>query len=201
MRLGLYLGYWGASMGPERLGDTAREAERLGYHSVWAAEAYGSDAATVLAFVAARTTTIKDFRGLLEQGAARDHRSLRGFDIAPIVNAYVSDDLERARDVMRPGLASYVGGMGSREQNFYNRIVQRYGFEAEDREIQDLYLAGKKAEAMAAVPDALADAIALLGPKERIRDRIEVWKAHRVPTLLIGSGQPEALRLLAELCL
>ena len=74
-------------------------------------------------------------------------------------------------------------------------------YEAEAVKIQDLYLAGKKAEAMAAVPNQLVDAIALVGPRERIRDRVEAWKAHQVPTLLIGSGQPEALRLLAELCL
>jgi F420-dependent oxidoreductase-like protein len=268
MRLGAYLGYWGVEMGGEELAATVQEAERLGYDSVWTAEAYGSDAATVLAFLAARTTTVRlgsaifqmparspamtamtaatidrlsggrmllgigssgpqvaegwhgqrfarqlqrtreyaavvrmalarerveyhgetielplpdgpgkplklmiapeqeripiylaaigpkntalageiadgwiptffspehvaEFRALLDEGASRADRSLEGFDIAPVVNAFVSEDLELARNLMRPGLALYIGGMGSREQNFYNRLVQRYGFEAE----------------------------------------------------------------------
>ena len=98
-------------------------------------------------------------------------------------------------------VALYVGGMGARGKNFYTSLAQRYGFEAEAVKIQDLYLAGKKAEAMAAVPDELVDSIALLGTKERIRDRLDAWKASPVKTLLIGAGQPEALRTLAELAL
>jgi F420-dependent oxidoreductase-like protein len=147
----------------------------------------------------------------LEKGFARanEQRRKRGlpqkslvtFDIAPFVTCVLGDDLEKCRMPVKGMLALYIGGMGARGKNFYNDYAKRLGYEGEAEKIQDLYLAGKKAEAMAAVPDALADAIALLGPKERIRDRIEVWKAHRVPTLLIGSGQPEALRLLAELCL
>ena len=79
---------------------------------------------------------------LLEEGAARSGRSLAGFDIAPSINVFVNDDLVLARNVMRPGLALYIGGMGSREQNFYNQLAQRYGFEAAAREVQDLYLVG-----------------------------------------------------------
>ena len=95
---------------------------------------------------------VAEFRPLLEEGAARAGRSLDGFDIAPTVNVFVTDDLAGARDAMRPFIALYVGGMGSRKQNFYNQLVQRYGFEDAAREVQDLYLEGKREEAMAALP-------------------------------------------------
>jgi F420-dependent oxidoreductase-like protein len=323
MKLGAYLGYWGVAMGSEDLMGTAQEAERLGYDSVWAAEAYGSDAATILAFVAAGTDAIKlgsaifqmparspamtamtaatidqlsggrmllgigssgpqvaegwhgqrfarqlqrtreyvevvrmalarervaykggtielplpdgpgkplklmiepaqeripiyvaaigpkntalageiadgwiptffspehvaTFRSLLEEGAARVGRSLDWFDIAPVVNSYVSDDVELARNLMRPGLALYIGGMGSREQNFYNRLVRRYGFEAEAAEIQDLYLSGKKEEAAAAIPTALIDMVSLCGPRDAVRDRLAAFREAGVGTLMVA---------------
>ncbi len=323
MRLGFYLGYWGVASGPEELASTVEDAEGLGYDSVWSAEAYGSDAATILAFLAGRTRQIKlgsaifqmpartpamtamtaatidqlsggrmllgigssgpqvaegwhgqpfarqlrrtreyvevvrlalarerveyhgetlelplpdgpgkalklmiapvqkrvpiylaaigpkntalageiadgwlptlfspehvaDVRALLEEGAARSGRSLEEFEIAPVINAYVSDDMERARNVMRPGLALYVGGMGSREQNFYNRVVQRYGFEAQAREIQDLYLAGKKEEAARAIPAELIDLVSLCGPPAAIRDRLAAFRDAGVGTLLVA---------------
>jgi F420-dependent oxidoreductase-like protein len=323
MKLGAYLGYWGVAWGGDALLATAREAESLGYDSAWTAEAYGSDAATVLAYVAAGTTKLRlgsaifqmpgrspamtamtaatidqlsggrmllglgpsgpqvaegwhgqrfarqlqrtreyvavvraalarerlefhgetielplpdgpgkalklmiapaqervpiyraaigpknttlageiadgwlptlfspdhvgQFRTLLEEGAARGGRSLDGFDIAPVVNSYVSEDAERARDLMRPGIALYVGGMGSRKQNFYNRVVQRYGFEAKAAEIQDLYLAGKKDEAAAAVPDELVDTVTLSGPPDAVRARLAAYRAAGVGTLLIA---------------
>jgi F420-dependent oxidoreductase-like protein len=342
MRLGLYLGYWGVGMGAEALAAGVKEAEQLGYDSVWAAEAYGSDAPTVLAFLAARTTSIRlgsaifqmparsptmaamtaatidqlsggrmllgigssgpqvaegwhgqrfarqlqrtreyvavvrmalgrerveyrgetlelplpegpgkplklmigpvqervpiylaaigpkntalageiadgwiptlfspehvaEFRALLEEGAGRAGRSLDGFDIAPIVNAYVSDDLERARDLMRPGLALYVGGMGSREQNFYNRLVQRYGFESQARQIQDLYLSGKKDEAAAVVPVEMIDMVSLCGPRDVVRERLDAFRHAGVGTLLVApmafatDEWTEQLRAIAEL--
>ena len=95
---------------------------------------------------------VSEFRALLQEGADRAGRTLDGFDIAPTVNAYVSDDRAAARDLMRPILALYIGGMGSRQQNFYNNLVQRYGFESAAAEIQDLYLEGKKEEAGARDP-------------------------------------------------
>jgi F420-dependent oxidoreductase-like protein len=342
MKLGAYLGYWGVSTGSEELIAGVREAEQLGYDSVWAAEAYGSDAATVLAFLAAGTTRIKlgsaifqmpgrspamtamtaatidqlsdgrmllgigssgpqvaegwhgqrfarqlqrtreyvdivrialsrqrveyhgetielplpggpgkplklmtapvqeripiylaaigpknttlageiadgwiptffapdhvaEFRRLLEDGAARGARSLETFDIAPVVNAYVSDDMELARNVMRPGLALYVGGMGSREQNFYNRLVQRYGFETEAQEIQDLYLSGKKEEAAAAIPPALIDTVSLCGPRDAVRERLAAFREAGVGTLLVApmafssEDRLTQLRAMAEL--
>ena len=91
--------------------------------------------------------------------------------------------------------------MGARGRNFYNDYAKRLGYEEAAVRIQDLYLDGKKAEAMAAVPDALVDDIALVGPRERIAERFEAWKASPAGSVLVGTGQPEVLRLLAELAL
>ena len=113
----------------------------------------------------------------------------------------VGDDVEACRATIKPRLALYVGGMGARGRNFYNDLVRRYGYEAAAKSIQDLYLAGKKDEAAAAVPDALVDEVALCGPKERIRERLQIWKSSGVTTLICGVGQLEALRLMAELAL
>jgi F420-dependent oxidoreductase-like protein len=342
MKLGVHVGYWGLGMGPRDQLRVVEEAERLGYDSVWSAEAYGSDAASVLAWLAAQTTTLKlgsaifqmpgrspamtamtaatidelsggrmllgigssgpqvaegwhgqrfgrqlrrtreyitvvrkalarerleyqgetielpladgpgkplklmispvqnripiylaaigpkntalagevadgwiptffspdhvgELRALLEEGAARAGRSLDGFEIAPTVNAFVSDDLEMARNLMRPVLALYIGGMGSREQNFYNQLVKRYGFEQEAEEIQDLYLDGKKAEAGAVIPGELIDQVSLCGPRERVRDRIAAFRDAGVGTLMITpmaftvEERIEQLRAVAEL--
>src|SRR5438093_4328899 len=304
MKLGVHIGYWGLGISSEDQLKIVREAEQLGYDSVWAAEAYGSDTATVLGWLAGQTSTIRlgsgisqmpgrsaamtamtaatidqlsggrmvlgigssgpqvaegwhgqrfakqlqrtreyvavvrmalarervEYRGetlelplpdgpgkalkltispvqaqipiylaaigprntalageiadgwiptllspehvselrpLLEEGAQRSGKSLADFDIAPTVNVYVSDDIEKGRDVMRPFIALYVGGMGSRDKNFYNNLVQRYGFEDAAREVQDLYLAGKREEAMAALPDELIDLVSLNGPADK----------------------------------
>ncbi|HEY5318153.1 MAG TPA: LLM class F420-dependent oxidoreductase [Solirubrobacteraceae bacterium] len=128
---------------------------------------------------------VAELRALLEEGAARAGRSLEGFDIAPSINVFVDDDLELARNVMRPALALYIGGMGSREQNFYNRLAQRYGFEAAAKEVQDLYLEGKKAEACTAIPDELVDMVSLCGPRDHVRERIAVFRDAGVGSLLI----------------
>ncbi len=114
---------------------------------------------------------VSELRPFLQEGADRVGRSLEGFDIAPTVNVFITDDLQGARDAMRPFIALYVGGMGSRKQNFYNNLVCRYGFEAEAKTIQDLYLEGKREEAMAAIPDALIDTVSLCGPKDVVRER------------------------------
>jgi F420-dependent oxidoreductase-like protein len=342
LRLGLHIGYWGLGMTAQEQLDLVLEAEKLGYDSVWTAEAYGSDAATILAWLAGQTERVKlgsaifqmpgrsaamtamtaatidqlsdgrmllgigssgpqvaegwhgqrfgkqlqrtreyiavvrmalarervvfegetlqlplpdgpgkalkltiapvqermpiylaaigpkntalageiadgwiptlfspehvaEFRPLLEEGAARVGRSLDGFDIAPTVQVFVTDDLAGARDAMRPFIALYVGGMGSREQNFYNQLVQRYGFEDAAREVQDLYLDGKREEAMAALPDELIDMVALAGPPDHVRSRLEVYRDAGVGTLGITpmawdrDGRLEQLRLVAEL--
>ena len=324
MRLGLNVGYWGLGMTAADQLDLVKEAEAAGYDSVWAAEAYGSDAATVLAWLAAQTSGIRigsaifqmparspamtamtaatldqlsggrmllgigtsgpqvaegwhgqrfgkqlartreyveilrkalarerlvyegdtyrlplpdgpgkalkltitpvqeqipiyiasigprnteltgeiadgwlpiffspehvgQARELLDEGAARAGRSLEdgNFDIAPGVNVCIDDDVDRARDQMRHFIALYVGGMGSRERNFYNQLVQRYGFEDAAREIQELYLDGKKDEAATAVPAELIDTITLVGPREKVRDRLAVYREAGVGSLLV----------------
>jgi F420-dependent oxidoreductase-like protein len=342
MRLGLHVGYWGLGLTADQQLELVREAESAGFDSVWAAEAYGSDAATVLAWIAGQTERIRlgsaifqmparspamtamtaatldhlssgrvilgigssgpqvaegwhgqrfakqlqrtreyveilrkalarerleyhgetyelplpdgpgkalklmigtvqeripiyiaaigpknttltgeiadgwmptffspehvgESRELLEEGAARAGRALDGFDIAPNTNVCIDDDLDRARDVMRPFLALYVGGMGSRRQNFYNALVRRYGFEETADEVQDLYLSGKKQEAAAALPPELIDMTCLCGPAERIKERLEVYRDAGVGTLITTpvAVEPEArkamIRKLAEL--
>lgn len=342
MKLGVHIGYWGLGLTSEDQLSIVQEAERLGYDSVWTAEAYGSDAATVLGWLAGQTSKIRlgsgifqmpgrsaamtamtaatidqlsngrmilgigssgpqvaegwhgqrfaqqlqrtreyvavvrmalarervEFHGetltlplpdgpgkalkltigtvqdqipiylaaigpkntalageiadgwiptlfspehvsqlrpLLEEGAARSGRSLEGFDIAPTVNVFITDDLKAARDAMRPFIALYVGGMGSRKQNFYNNLVQRYGFEQAAAKIQDLYLEGKREEAMAEIPDELIDMVSLCGPKEHVRERLAVYRDAGVGTLGVTplaftkEDRLTQLRLVAEL--
>ena len=136
--------------------------------------------------------------GFAKAGGGKD---LKSFDIAPTISVLIGDDLETLRGFVKPMAALYIGGMGARGKNFYNDLACRYGFEAEAKEIQDLYLDGKKAEATAAVPDDLVDEIALIGPRERIIDRLDAWKESGITTMILGSSQPEALRLMAELVL
>jgi F420-dependent oxidoreductase-like protein len=148
---------------------------------------------------------VADLRKLLEDGAARSGKSLDGFDIAPTVSLCISDDLEAARNTMRAFIALYVGGMGSRKQNFYNQLVSRYGYEAEAKTIQDLYLEGKREEAMAAIPDELIDTVSLCGPKDLVRDRLAAYRDAGVgtlgitPTAFSRDERLEQMRLLAEL--
>jgi F420-dependent oxidoreductase-like protein len=342
VKLGVHIGYWGLGLTSADQLNIVQEAERLGYDSVWAAEAYGSDAASVLGWLAGQTERIRlgsgifqmparsaamtamtaatidqlsggrmvlgigtsgpqvaegwhgqrfakqlqrtrdyvavvrmalarervEFDGetlqlplpdgpgkalkltigpvqdqipvylaaigpkntelageiadgwiptlfspehvgalrpLLQAGAERAGRSLDGFDIAPTVQVCVSDDLQDARDKMRPHIALYVGGMGSRERNFYNQLVQRYGFEAQAKEIQDLFLEGKRDEAMAAIPDELIDTISLCGPGDVVRERLAVYRDAGVGTLGVTpvaftvDERLTQLRLVAEL--
>jgi len=144
------------------------------------------------------------FEPHLKEGFARagGGKSLESFDVAPFVTVVLGDDLEKCRAPVKGMLALYIGGMGARKKNFYNDYAVNMGYEEAARTIQDLFLDGKKAEAMAAVPDALVDEIALVGSAERIRDRLEAWKEAgrkgHVGSLLLGTGQVEALRLVAE---
>ena len=151
---------------------------------------------------------LDEFRPLLAEGAARapgGGRSLDGFDIAPTVNVMVSDDEAAARDAMRPFLALYIGGMGSREKNFYNGLAVRYGFGDAAREVQDLYLDGKREEACAALPDDLIDQVTLCGPADRVRERLAVYRDAGVGTMIVSpmafdaEARLEQLRLVAEL--
>jgi F420-dependent oxidoreductase-like protein len=339
VKLGVSVGYWGLGLTAADQLDIARTAESLGYDSLWTAEAYGSDAATVLAWLAGQTTRIKlgsgifqipgrsaamtamtaatldllsggrmllglgtsgpqvsegfhgvrfakqlqrtreyvavvrkalarekiefqgetiqlplpdgpgkalkltvrpvqdripiflavlgpknvalageiadgwlpvffspehtaALRGPLEEGAARAGRSLDGFRICPSVNVMISDDLDSARDMMRPILALYVGGMGSREQNFYNRLVCTYGFEEAARKVQDLYLEGRKTEAMMALPDELIDLVCIVGPRDRVQAKLRAFADASVDTLIVWPVMPdheERKRQLAQL--
>jgi F420-dependent oxidoreductase-like protein len=344
VRLGLHIGYWGLGMTAGEQLELVLEAERLGYDSVWTAEAYGSDAATILAWLAQATSRIKlgsaifqmpgrsaamtamtaatidqlsggrmllgigssgpqvaegwhgqrfarqlqrtreyvavvrmalarervefhgetlqlplpdgpgkalkltiapvqdrmpiylaaigpkntalgaeiadgwiptlfspehvsEFRPLLEEGFARagGGKGFEDFDIAPTVNVFVTDEVAAARDAMRPFVALYVGGMGSRKQNFYNALVRRYGFEAAAQEVQDLYLEGKKEKAMAALPGELLDKVSLCGPPDVVRERLAVFRDAGVGTLMVSpmswsfADRLEQLRLVAEL--
>ncbi len=123
------------------------------------------------------------------------------FEILPTVTVILNDDVEAAADAMKPMLALYVGGMGAREMNFHFDVFCRLGYEAEATKIQDLYLDGHKDEAAAAVPRSMVEEIALIGPREKLRDDLEAWKASRVTTMLIGAHDPAAMRLMAELVL
>ncbi len=344
MKLGIHIGYWGLGLDAAQQLALVREGERLGYDSAWTAEAYGSDAVTILAWLAGQTERIKlgsavlqmpgrsaamtamtaatldqlsggrlllglgtsgpqvaegwhgqrfgkqlqrtreyvevvrmalrrervvfkgetlelplpdgpgkalkltiapvqermpvyiaaigpknttlaaeigdgwiptlfspqhvaEFRPLLEDGFARagGGKGFGDFDIAPTVSTFVGDDREAARDAMRHYLALYVGGMGSRKQNFYNALVRRYGFEDAAQRVQDLYLDGKKDEAAAALPGELIDAVSLCGPPDVVRERIALFREAGVGTLIVSpmawsfEDRLRQLQLVAEL--
>jgi F420-dependent oxidoreductase-like protein len=143
---------------------------------------------------------MKMFREWLDEGMRKAGPKPNGFDIMPSVGVKVGDDVAACRATIKPRIALYVGGMGARDRNFYNELTRRYGYEDAARRVQDLYLSGKKAEAEAAVPDALVDEVALCGPRERIRDQLGAWKDAGVTTLMV-SGDHEAIRTVAELAL
>ena len=131
--------------------------------------------------------------GSLETGARRAGKGadggspLAGFDIVPTVPVVLTDDLDFAYAAVAPYAALYVGGMGSREKNFYNQLAVRMGYEREAALIQDHYLAGRARDAAAAVPREFLDATCLLGPRERIRDRLAAYREAGVTTLAISA--------------
>jgi F420-dependent oxidoreductase-like protein len=139
----------------------------------------------------------------LEEGWARPgaRRGPADFEILPTVTAVLNADVEAAADAIKPAVALYVGGMGAREMNFHFDVFCRLGYEAEATEIQRLYLDGHQREAVAAVPRRMVEEIALIGPREKIRDDLEVWKESRVTTMLVGAHDAAVMRTLAELVL
>ncbi|MBX3025911.1 LLM class F420-dependent oxidoreductase [bacterium] len=142
----------------------------------------------------------KVFKDSLDAGFAKagGGKGLHDFDIAAGATVIINDDVKACLGFVKPVLALYIGGMGARGKNFYNDLACRYGFAAEAKKIQDLYLDGKKDEAAATVPDELADEVALVGPPARIRDRLAAWRESGIQTLICATMQVEAVRLLAE---
>jgi F420-dependent oxidoreductase-like protein len=140
------------------------------------------------------------YRDVLARGFQRagGGKSLATFDIAASVPVIQGEDVQACLDLVKPFLALYIGGMGARGKNFYNELACRYGYEAAAKKIQDLYLDGKKSEAAAAVPNDLADEVALVGSAARIRDRLAPWRESGITTLICGLRQHEVLRTLVE---
>jgi F420-dependent oxidoreductase-like protein len=143
------------------------------------------------------------FQEPIEKGfKAAGSKTLAQFDIAPFVAANMGEDVKACMAPIRANMALYIGGMGAKDKNFYTDYATRLGFGDAARKVQELYLAGNKTEAEAAVPDALVDACHLVGPAARIRDRLQRWvtasKSGHVGSMLIRSSQPKTLELLAE---
>ena len=329
LKLGLQLGYW--TGGPSDPTDLVLEAERLGYDSVWTAEAYGSDCFSPLCWIGARTTRIKlgtavmqlsartpacaamtamtidhlsggrlilgvgvsgpqvvegwygqpfprplertrEWLALFRQMISREapvefdgrhyqlplaggshlgkplkliNKPLRdyipvyigaegpknvaqtveiadgwlpiffspyrtdiykpalakarpGFEVACTVTTIVNPDVKAALDFVKMSLGFYLGGMGAKDKNFHLELARRLGWGAEADKVQELFLAGRRAEAFAAVPDEMADETTLVGPPERIRKRLDAWKASPVTTLMVTARDKDTLRLLAD---
>jgi alkanesulfonate monooxygenase SsuD/methylene tetrahydromethanopterin reductase-like flavin-dependent oxidoreductase (luciferase family) len=138
------------------------------------------------------------FAAPLDQGRRARDATLGDLDVAPMVPVAFGPDVVECRDRLRPLLAFYAGGMGSRDANFYKDLVTRYGFGDAASRIQEAFLDGRRAEATALVPDAMIDEVCLVGPVERVRDRLGAWAAAGVTTLLAKTEDSAAVRCLAE---
>ena len=143
------------------------------------------------------------FQESVESGFAKAQpgKSLAGFDIAPSVPVALGPDVDACRNAIKPHLALYIGGMGAKGKNFYYDLVSRYGYDGAADTIQSLFLQGKKLEAAMAVPDALVDDVALCGPKERIAERLSIWRNSPITTLNLMTTDLTTVRTLAELVL
>ncbi len=144
-------------------------------------------------------------RAWLSAGAARASRSLDQFDVSVMLVVHIDDDIELARAMVRPVLATYVGGMGTSRTNFYNRLVRRLGYEAEAIQVQKAFLAGQTHEAIASLPDDLVDEMTVCGPPEVVRERLAAYRDAGTSTLIAGSPslswriRQEQLERLADL--
>ncbi|SEP14216.1 probable F420-dependent oxidoreductase, Rv3520c family [Rhodospirillales bacterium URHD0017] len=152
-----------------------------------------------------KTKMVTDpLRAGIAQGTAkgRPGRSLADFDVAPYVRIAMGPDLQACRDALKPELALYIGGMGARSKNFYNDVTKQLGYEEAAVKIQDAFLGGRRAEAIAAVPDAFVDEVSLVGSPERIKDRLQAWKeagrTHEVGSMLLSGATVDSLRVVAE---
>ncbi|HEY6098428.1 MAG TPA: LLM class F420-dependent oxidoreductase, partial [Anaeromyxobacter sp.] len=142
------------------------------------------------------------YKDALAEGFAREgaRRSWEDFEICATVPLIVHDDVEQAADFLRPMYALYFGGMGARAANFHHEVAVRLGYADEAKKVQDLYLEGKKDEAAAAIPTALVEELALIGPEDKVRHDVEAWRDSIVTTLLIG-GDAAMVRRAAEIVL
>ncbi|MDE0053245.1 MAG: LLM class F420-dependent oxidoreductase [Gammaproteobacteria bacterium] len=138
------------------------------------------------------------FEQPVREGLEASGRTAAEFDFAPFVTVVMGDSVEECMRPIRGTMALYIGGMGARGRNFYNDYAKALGFGEAAVRIQDLYLSGRRDEAMAAVPAELIDACHLVGPADRIRERLQRWSGTNVSTLMIGGGSNEALTLIAE---
>jgi F420-dependent oxidoreductase-like protein len=145
--------------------------------------------------------TLDEYRPVIEEGFRRagGGKSWKDFEIQAMTSVVVTDDVKTALQAPKPGVALYVGGMGHRNKNFHNDMMVRRGFGDAAARIQELFLSGRKAEAAEAVPDEYIDEGALLGPPDRIRERFKAWEASGISGLTLGTGQDEAIELMAEI--
>jgi F420-dependent oxidoreductase-like protein len=335
LKLGLAQGYWGAAPNPNFV-EMAKEAENLGYDSVWSAEAWGNDAFTPLAWIGAHTEKIKlgtavvqlsgrtptscamhalsldmmskgrmilglgvsgpqvvegwygqpfpkplartrEYIDIIRQVLAREApvtnsgphyplpylgedgmglgkplkpivHPLRSdipiylgaegpknialsteiadgwlplfynpydesvyaeslvnakpdFEIAQMVTVNITDDVDAGLLGVKYFLSLYIGGMGAKDTNFHKNLFERMGYADEAQQIQQLFLEGKREEAARVIPDELADAMALIGPRDRIKERLQAWRDSKITTLLVATTDKEQLRQIAELVL
>ena len=126
-------------------------------------------------------------------------KSPDGFRLSPTVFVAIGDDLQACRDQIRPRIAFHVGGMGSKDQNFYKSLISRYGYEAEAEDIQSKFLGRDRAGAVAAVSDDLVDELALVGPAGHIAEQLEAWRACPLDTLIVEATSDEAATTIAEI--
>jgi F420-dependent oxidoreductase-like protein len=143
---------------------------------------------------------MEEYRPWLEEGFRRagDGKSLKNFSVVASVHVQVDDDVKGALAKLKPEVALYVGGMGHETKNFHNDIMVRRGFGDAARRIQELYLAKRKDEAIAAVPDEWVDMKSLVGPPARIRERYRAWEDCGADTISVRSRQPEAIEVMAQ---
>jgi F420-dependent oxidoreductase-like protein len=144
----------------------------------------------------------KFYRDALNEGFSRPgaRRKPEEFEVASIVPIMPVDDIEAGANFMRPMLSLYIGGMGARGANFHYDVIARLGYEEECAHIQDLYLQGKKQEAQAAIPTKLVQDVALIGPMDKIKEEIKIWKNTCLTTTLVNAP-PQMLGTIAELVL
>lgn len=140
------------------------------------------------------------FSPLVESGLQKSSRTPAQLDILPSVAVVMTAELEVGYNMLKPGLALYIGGMGAVGKNFYYDLACRYGYEAAAQEIQQKYLAGDKGGAMMAVPDALVDEVALVGTPARIQDRLQRYREIGINHLLVSAFDVETIRAMADLC-